>query len=379
MNLVAQEFVLCQASRPELEGSWNGVLLLSEFAGAANVLPGALLVNPWDADDLAERLLEALSLDPAERRRRLELMADRVVQLDSKRWAEAFLRRLDRYADMPKPRKAALLDDDARSRITSILVHADERTLLLDYDGTLREFATHPDLAMPTAEIRGLLGDLAALPGTTVHLVSGRKRETLDAWFGDLPIHLSAEHGYASRGPGGSWHTPVDVDLSWLPRVEEFFARVSEDVPCTLVEQKQTSVAWHYREAEPEYATWRARELLIALDELLAGFPTEVIPGHRMIEVRARGINKGAYVESLFAGGAEPGNVILAAGDDLTDSDLYRALPPGSIALHVGRSLPRVNNEELREQFMLESPQALRAILRGFIVELGVPASLATS
>ena len=377
MNLVAQEFVLCQAALPELDGSWNGVLLLSEFAGAANVLPGALLVNPWDANDLASRLLEALAIDPFERRRRLELMADRVEQLDSRRWAEGFLRRLERYAALPQPRAAMLLDEPARERISEFLVDAEERTLLLDYDGTLREFATHPDLAVPTAEIRDLLGDLAALPRTTVHLVSGRKRETLEAWFGDLPIHLCAEHGYVARAPGGEWQTSVEVDLTWLPMIEEFFARVTEDVPCTLVELKHTSVAWHYREAEPEYGSWRARELLFGLDEILAGIPAEVVPGHRLIEVRARGVNKGAYVESLFAGGKDESNAVLAAGDDLTDIDLYRALPPGSIALHVGRAQPRVHNDTLLAQYMLDSPQALRRALRACIVDLGVLVPLA--
>src|SRR4029077_2435940 len=69
MNLVAQEFVLCQTAEPKLPGRWRGALVLSELAGAAHVLPGALLVNPWDADDMVERLVEALALDDAERHR----------------------------------------------------------------------------------------------------------------------------------------------------------------------------------------------------------------------------------------------------------------------------------------------------------------------
>ena len=63
MNLVAQEFVLCQAE-PGLPSRWRGALAaLSELAGAAQVLPGALLVNPWDVDDVVEHLDEALELD----------------------------------------------------------------------------------------------------------------------------------------------------------------------------------------------------------------------------------------------------------------------------------------------------------------------------
>src|SRR5262249_43634707 len=159
----AQEFVLCQAS-PDPPGGTDGTLLLSEFAGAAHVLPGALLVNPWDAGDLAGRLLQALSLEPAERVRRLALMADRVEQLDSRTWAQRFLRRLDELASRPKPHYPDRLDEAASAEIVRLLRPARRRTLLLDYDGTLRELVSHPVLAAPTKELRKLLLRLASLP-----------------------------------------------------------------------------------------------------------------------------------------------------------------------------------------------------------------------
>ena len=82
MNLVAHEFVLCQ-SEPGLPGRWRGALLLSELAGAAQVLPGALLVNPWNVDGVVEHLATALELTARERQRRLETMAKRVEDLDT--------------------------------------------------------------------------------------------------------------------------------------------------------------------------------------------------------------------------------------------------------------------------------------------------------
>ena len=222
MNLVAQEFVLCQSAEPSLPGRWRGALVLSELAGAAQVLPGALLVNPWDVDDIVAKFTEALELDPEERKRRLGLMAGRVEQLDCRRWAETFLARFARYIKRdrqttrgPPPRRGR-----ARERIAERFVRARRRTLLLDYDGTLRELASHPDLAAPTPEIFDLLRDLAALPDTDVHVVSGRRQDTLEQWFGDLPVYLSAEHGYLARAPGGEWERQFDVDLSWLPKVE---------------------------------------------------------------------------------------------------------------------------------------------------------------
>jgi trehalose 6-phosphate synthase/phosphatase len=368
MNLVAQEFVLCQSAEPNLPGRWRGALVLSELAGAAQVLPGALLVNPWDADDIVARFTEALELDSEERRRRLGLMAGRVEQLDCRRWAETFLARFARY--IRKDRKsytAPPLDADARERIADRFTRSRRRTLLLDYDGTLRELASHPDLAVPTKEIVELLGDLASLPDTEVHVVSGRRQDTLEQWFGDLPIYLCAEHGYLARAPGGAWERQFDVDLSWLPRIERLLRRVTGDVPGTLVERKSCSVTWHYRQAEPEYGAWRARELLVAIEQLLLGAPAEILLGHRVIEVRARGVNKGAYVRGLFPGGKEASRFVFAAGDDRTDMDLYTALPAGSIGVHVGRPQRRARDVPPRDQFFADSPRAVRNLLRSLV------------
>jgi trehalose 6-phosphate synthase/phosphatase len=361
MNLVAQEYVLCQ-SAPGPPGGSQGTLLLSEFAGAAHVLPGALLVNPWDASDLAGRLLQALALEPAERARRLDLMADRVEQLDSRNWARGFLARVQRFAARPKPHFPARLDDAGVARLTRAFADADRRTFLLDYDGTLRELVTHPALAAPTAELRELLVRLAALSDTDVHIVSGRTRDSLESWLGDLPVSLGAEHGAFVREPDGTWHRNVDTDLTWLPRAEELLVRTSEEVPGSVVERKETSVAWHYREAEPEYGQWRAHELLAALGQSLSGLPAEVLTGHRVIEIRARGVNKGAYMRHLEST-AIPGWQILAAGDDLTDDDLFEALPDGSIAIHVGPPRPRSGAGTGHLSYTIDTPGALRNAL----------------
>jgi trehalose 6-phosphate synthase/phosphatase len=368
MNLVAQEFVLCQTAEPKLPGRWRGALLLSELAGAAQVLPGALLVNPWDVDDIVARLMEALELEPDERRRRLGLMAGRVEQLDCRRWADTFLGRLGRYARRERQGQVAqMLDEPARQRITERFVRSRRRTFLLDYDGTLREIASHPDLAAPTREIVSLLGDLARLPDTDVHVISGRRQDTLEQWLGDLPVYLCAEHGFVARSPEGRWERQLDVDLAWLPRIERLLRRVTADVPGTLVERKSCSVAWHYRQAEPEYGAWRARELLVAIEQLLLGAQAEILLGHRVIEVRARGVNKGAYVRDLFPQGKPASHFVLAAGDDRTDLDLYTAMPVGSIGLLVGHQQRRARDVATRDRYVVESPRAVRTILRTLV------------
>jgi trehalose 6-phosphate synthase/phosphatase len=368
MNLVSHEFVLCQ-SEPGLPGRWRGSLLLSELAGAAQVLPGALLVNPWDVDGVVDHLATALGQTARQRQRRLETMAKRVVDLDTRRWAEGFLTRLGRYSRRDRrTKRPPTVDDALQERLGRRFSRARERTIVLDYDGTLREFEIHPDLAQPTPEIRALLRSLASLPDTSVHIVSGRRRRNLEQWFGRLPIHLCAEHGYLARAPGEDWRTLVDLDLSWLRPIERLLRRVAADVPGAHVERKSCSVAWHYRQAEPEYGSWRARELLNDLPQHLAGAPAEILAGHQVVEVRALGVDKGVYVRSLFPNGKESAHFVLGLGDDRTDHDLLDALPSGSVAGHVGGLLPSTNRANGRvEDVHLVGPGEVRTFLSRLI------------
>jgi trehalose-6-phosphatase len=80
--------------------------------------------------------------------------------------------------------------------------------------------------------------------------------------------------------------------------------------------------------------------------------------------VRARGVDKGVYVRSLFENGKEPGRFVLGLGDDRTDHDLLDALPAGSVAGHVGGLLPSVRGASgRREHIHVVGPGEVRALL----------------
>jgi len=130
------------------------------------------------------------------------------------------------------------------------------------------------------------------------------------------------------------------------------------------VEKKSCSVAWHYRQAEPEYGAWRAHELLNDLGQHLAGSPAEILLGHQLVEVRALGVDKGVYVKSLFPDGKESWHFVIGLGDDRTDHDLLDALPPGSVAGHVGGLLPSSRSADgPREHIHVVGPGEVRAFL----------------
>lgn len=89
MNLVAKEYVAAQDPEDP------GVLVLSKFAGAAEEMRQALIVNPYDIDGMARRLYQALTMPLKERRRRHEVLLDQVTRHDAGTWLRAFLAALD--------------------------------------------------------------------------------------------------------------------------------------------------------------------------------------------------------------------------------------------------------------------------------------------
>lgn len=353
MNLVAHEFVLCQSELLD-DDLPAGVLLLSEFAGASHSLAHVLLTNPWDTSGVADALETALAMEPRERAERMAKMRERVIERDCQRWAERFLVAAQQAADdTGVPLGTERIDAHAWQGLAQKAIEGERRVLLLDYDGTLRELTQRPGDARPTAEIRALLRQLAGLAGTEVHIVSGRDRFTIEAWLGDLPLHLCAEHGAAWRAANTrEWRVRPDMNLEWLPRAEQILRAVEIEVDDSEVERKPAGIAWHYRRVDADYGEWRARELLVHLAEQFANEPVELLQGRKLVELRSAGVSKGSYVRSLDLAGA----FVLAIGDDRTDFDTYSALGADGVAVHVGTA-----GEGNR--YWVSSPVEVRAML----------------
>jgi len=263
MNLVAKEFVASRVNDDD-------VLLLSEFAGASAELDGAVVVNPYDVDAVAESLHRALSKAAPERRTRMQGLRRRVQEHDVHAWARGFIDALERAR--PFARRPLPVSD---AELHAVLVEA-RRTapvrLLLDYDGTLVPFAQSPELAAPDEDVIALLRALAARPDVAVDIVSGRPPDTLDAWFGDLAISLWAEHGFWHRPLAERrWEAAAPSSQDWIARVRPILTQFTTSTPGSRIEEKTASIAWHYRGAPREFGARQAHELRMLLDALDAG------------------------------------------------------------------------------------------------------------
>jgi trehalose 6-phosphate synthase/phosphatase len=353
MNLVAKEFVAARTDE-------DGVLVLSEFAGAASELAEALHVNPYDVGRTAEALHRALTLSPGERATRMRGLRRRVLGYDVHRWTRAFLDTLAEVSARREPAALALTPAREVDAVVRRMAAAPRLLLLLDYDGTLVPYASVPELAAPDAELLRLLGALAARPGTIVHVVSGRPRESIEAWLGALPIGLHAEHGFWSRdAAAAAWTSPPTPTVRWRRRVHAILEHFTEHTPGSLIEEKTASLAWHYRMAEPEFGERQANELRVHLTELLSNAPVEILTGAKVVEIRPYGVSKGVVAARLAA--AAPDATVAAFGDDRTDEELFAALSEGGIAIHVG---PQPSSAPIRLASVDDARALLAALLR---------------
>ena len=364
MNLVAKEFV---ASRVHDDG----VLVLSEFAGAAAELDGAVVVNPYDVDGVAAAIRRALSMPAAERRARMKAMRRRVFDHDVHRWAASFIERLDSATSpFPVPAMAPL-----ESNLTSVLTRARAAgpvRVLLDYDGTLVPFARSPELAAPDEELKALFEELSEARHLVVDIVSGRDRDTLEAWFGHLNVALWAEHGFWHRPTGaGNWTAAAHVSQEWIARVRTLLEQFTASTPGARIEQKSASIAWHYRNVQREFGARQAHELRMLLGDALSNQPLEVLEGKKVIEVRLLGVSKALVGRRMMADPSPPVNIV-AIGDDRTDEDLFGALPESAVTVAVGTSPSRA-------RFRVEDYRAVRRMIRILLDSTPAPALGATA
>jgi len=348
MNLVAKEFV---ASRPDQ----TGVLILSELAGAAKEMGEAILINPHHSEEIARALATALAMPVEEQVRRNRLLQDRLRRYDVNRWAEDFVQALMETQTVAAAQHARSLTGKARSALIQQYSSATRRTLFLDYDGTLVPFVGDPKQAQPDVEVLDLLAALGNDPANDVVMVSGRSRHELQDWFGQLPVSFIAEHGVWLRPKQGEWHTFRDINTDWKQKLRPILQFHTDRLPGALLEEKDYSLAWHYRRADPEQGAQQAKELMDDLAAYTRNVDVQVLEGNKVVELRNSGVTKGTAAQTWIA--SRPSDFILAVGDDWTDEDLFRAMPPTAFSVRVGLA-------QTAARYHLGTPTAVRRLLR---------------
>ncbi len=342
MNLVAKEYVATKQKNP-------GVLILSEMAGAAREMGEALIVNPNNSEEIAEAIREALEMNEEEQSSRIRSMQTRLQRYDVKRWAQDFVAKLENTLELQAKLQTLRLSKQARNTLLEKAANSKKTLILLDYDGTLVSFQNKPEKAEPDEKLKKLLLELNSDPSRSVAIISGRDKISLEKWFGESGILLCAEHGVWLKEPQGHWATIEPQQSDWKEEIRPILQLFTDRTPGALLEEKDFSLAFHYRNADPELAQLRVRELMDALIHLVSNRNLSVMEGNRVIEIKNAGINKGTVALKLLE--RDDWDLVIAAGDDVTDEYMFSSLPPDAYSIKVGLdpSKARYNLETVKE------------------------------
>jgi trehalose 6-phosphate synthase/phosphatase len=327
MNLVAKEYVASCIDK--------GVLILSELTGAANELNEALLVNPTDVDEVASAIDTALNMPLIEQRSRLSYMQRRLKNYDVFKWMEEFLNCLIETKKEQESVKVNLLKETTIAKIQEDFNNASKRCILLDYDGTLAPYQKVPSLALPSDDLLQLLKELSTDPANELIIISGRDAQTLDNWLGHLPLTLVAEHGAYVKYKNEEWREYITVPNEWKDQIRPLMQLFVDRCAGSFIEEKNSTLAWHYRNTQQELGFSRSRELRNSLLQLITNTPLQVIDGNKVLEVRMIGVDKGATAMNLI-NYLNP-DFILCIGDDTTDEDMFRSLRERGYTIKIGR------------------------------------------
>ena len=221
MNLVPYKYIVCRQGTPcmdkalgmKTDAPRTSMLVVSEFVGCSPSLSGAIRVNPWDIDAVADALNSALTMRDSEKQLRHEKHYRYVSSHDVAYWARSFVQDLERACQdhynkrcwgiglglgfrvvslSPNFKKLAI------DHIVSAYKRTNRRAIFLDYDGTVVSQASI--MKSPSPEVISILNALCNDPKNTVYIVSGRGRSSLSEWFAPCEsLGIAAEHGYFLR------------------------------------------------------------------------------------------------------------------------------------------------------------------------------------
>lgn len=231
----------------------------------------------------------------------------------------------------------------------------DEIALFLDFDGTLVELAPQPEAVIVPPDLPMLLQRLHDRTNGAVATISGRPIAEVDAFLAPVKLPASGAHGAELRDSGDGEVKVLGAHLSdpLRAQIQAIVATLQKRWPGLRTEDKGTSLAVHYRHA-PEAET----DLRAAFEALSFGNGWELLAGHRVFEIKARGWNKGTAIRQMMEQPAFAGRRPICIGDDRTDLDGIAAVHAmGGVGIAVG-------SLEADVSWRLADPAAVRVWLR---------------
>jgi len=351
MNLVAKEYIATRTDK-------TGVLILSEMAGSASEMNESLLINPNNFEQIADAIYEAINMPKEEQQTRNDQLQKRLERYNVEKWANDFMNSLLDQKEIEAINVSKRVTDLRLESILDDYKKAEKRLLFLDYDGTLAGFHNDPQKASPDDELYELLDYLHHQKGTDLFLISGRDKDTFTKWFLPKGYNMIVEHGVWISRDGEEFKLLENVKNDWMEKIRPVIESFVDRTPGSFIEEKNYSLAWHYRKTDPDFGSLRANELSEVLTSLIGTDDLSVLNGNKVMEVKSSNVNKGRASMRIFGEGEY--DFTFAIGDDWTDEFMFQELPESTVTVKVGR-------QKTAAKYFVENTQKVRELLKAFV------------
>lgn len=234
--------------------------------------------------------------------------------------------------------------------------------IMLDVDGTLLDIAPRPQEVFVPKNLRETLQRLRRQLDGALAFVSGRPLEDIDRIFAPLKLPAVGGHGAEIR-LAGDGHVKRHTRVAFDPALKAQFYEVAKLGPGIIIEDKDYSIALHYRLA-PQLGG-QVMDAVAAIYDRSGANAFEILPGKSVVEIKPRGFNKGVGVKYLMRHAPFAGRRPVFVGDDTTDHAAFAVLPDfKGIGYSVGGIVPGAS-------FNFDGPKDVRLWLED--MSRGVP------
>jgi len=350
MNLVAKEYIATRTDK-------SGVLILSEMAGSAYEMNEALLINPNNFEQQADTLRQAITMPLEEQQSRNTFLQKRLERYNVEVWANEFMSALNQKKTAGHAYISQKITNECLNTISKEYADSSKRLLFLDYDGTLAGFHKDPQKALPDEELYALLDQLHEQDNTTLFLISGRDKQTFGRWFLPKKYNMIVEHGVWISKDGEDFKLLENVKSEWMEKIKPVLESFVDRTPGSFIEEKNYSMAWHYRNTDPDFGEKRATELNTVLTSLIGNDDISVLNGNKVMEVKSSNVNKGRAAVRML--GEDDYDFVFAIGDDWTDEFMFQELPDSAITVKVGL-------KKTQAKYHVENTKRVRELLKRF-------------
>ena len=193
-----------------------------------------------------------------------------------------------------------------------------------------------------------------------MYLISGRDKDTFSRWFLHKKYNMIVEHGVWISQKGEEFKLLEQVKNDWMDKIRPVLESFVDRSPGTFIEEKNYSLAWHYRNTDPDFGNKRATELTTVLTSLIANDNLSVLSGNKVLEIKNSGVNKGRAAMRVFA--EDDYDFIFAIGDDWTDEYMFEELPDTAVTVKVGM-------QKTQAKYFIKNTKRVREVLSNFVVD----------